>query len=65
MGPPTAATLSIIVPCHRVIGQQRRPLTGYGGGIPIKRWLLALEQQTADNFTLTPDHQAAFPIWLR
>ena len=45
--------LSIIVPCHRVIGRSGA-LTGYAGGIPIKRWLLALEQQTADNFTLTP-----------
>ena len=45
--------LSIIVPCHRVIGSSGA-LTGYAGGIPIKRWLLALEQQTVDNFTLTP-----------
>jgi len=34
--------LSIIVPCHRVIGRSGE-LTGYAGGIPIKRWLLALE----------------------
>ncbi|MOA65510.1 Methylated-DNA--protein-cysteine methyltransferase [compost metagenome] len=45
--------LSIIVPCHRVIGSSGA-LTGYAGGIPIKRWLLALEQQTVDNFALTP-----------
>ena len=45
--------LSIIVPCHRVIGSSGA-LTGYAGGIPIKRWLLALEQQTVDHFTLTP-----------
>ena len=45
--------LSIIVPCHRVIGRSGE-LTGYGGGIPIKRWLLALEQETADHFALTP-----------
>ena len=45
--------LSIIVPCHRVIGSSGA-LTGYAGGIPIKRWLLALEQQTADDFVLTP-----------
>ncbi len=36
--------LSIIVPCHRVIGRSGA-LTGYGGGLPIKRWLLALEQE--------------------
>ena len=45
--------LSIIVPCHRVIGRSGE-LTGYAGGIPIKRWLLALEQQAADDFVLSP-----------
>jgi methylated-DNA-[protein]-cysteine S-methyltransferase len=45
--------LSIIVPCHRVIGRSGE-LTGYAGGIPIKRWLLALEQQAADDFVLRP-----------
>ncbi|MGE6097780.1 methylated-DNA--[protein]-cysteine S-methyltransferase [Aeromonas salmonicida] len=45
--------LSIIVPCHRVIGRSGE-LTGYAGGIPIKRWLLALEQQNAGSFELTP-----------
>jgi len=34
--------VSIIVPCHRVIGGDGQ-LTGYGGGLPRKRWLLALE----------------------
>ncbi|MBP8221372.1 MAG: methylated-DNA--[protein]-cysteine S-methyltransferase, partial [Aeromonadaceae bacterium] len=34
--------LSIIVPCHRVIGQNGS-LTGYAGGLPIKQQLLALE----------------------
>lgn len=37
-----ANPISIIVPCHRVIGQDRR-LTGYGGGLPAKRFLLELE----------------------
>lgn len=31
--------ISIIVPCHRVIGSNG-DLTGYGGGMPAKRWLL-------------------------
>lgn len=31
--------ISIIVPCHRVIGASG-DLTGYGGGIERKRWLL-------------------------
>ena len=35
--------VSIIVPCHRVIGQSGK-LVGYGGGLPIKKVLLDLEQ---------------------
>ena len=34
--------LSIIVPCHRVVGADGS-LVGYGGGLPIKRYLLELE----------------------
>lgn len=34
--------ISIIVPCHRVIGADGS-LTGYGGGLPAKQTLLALE----------------------
>ncbi|MHA3775626.1 methylated-DNA--[protein]-cysteine S-methyltransferase [Verrucomicrobiota bacterium sgz303538] len=34
--------ISIVVPCHRVIGANRT-LTGYGGGLERKRWLLDLE----------------------
>jgi methylated-DNA-[protein]-cysteine S-methyltransferase len=37
--------LSIIVPCHRVVGRDGR-LTGYAGGLDRKRWLLAHEGQT-------------------
>lgn len=37
--------ISIIVPCHRVIGADGS-LTGYGGGIARKRWLLAHERDT-------------------
>jgi methylated-DNA-[protein]-cysteine S-methyltransferase len=32
----------IIVPCHRVIGADGS-LTGFGGGLPLKRWLLSHE----------------------
>jgi methylated-DNA-[protein]-cysteine S-methyltransferase len=35
--------ISIIIPCHRVIGSDGS-LTGYGGGLPRKRWLLAHEK---------------------
>lgn len=34
--------VSIIVPCHRVIGRSGA-LTGYAGGLDAKRWLLAHE----------------------
>jgi methylated-DNA-[protein]-cysteine S-methyltransferase len=34
--------VAIIVPCHRVIGANGS-LTGYGGGMPCKQWLLELE----------------------
>ncbi|GAB4391365.1 MAG: trifunctional transcriptional activator/DNA repair protein Ada/methylated-DNA--[protein]-cysteine S-methyltransferase [Gammaproteobacteria bacterium] len=39
-----ANQLSIIVPCHRIIGVNG-DLTGYGGGIQRKQWLLEHEQQ--------------------
>jgi methylated-DNA-[protein]-cysteine S-methyltransferase len=35
--------ISIIIPCHRVIGSNGS-LVGYGGGLPTKQALLALEQ---------------------
>lgn len=34
--------IAIVVPCHRVIGADAT-LTGYGGGLERKRWLLAHE----------------------
>lgn len=36
--------IPIIVPCHRVIGSNG-DLTGFGGGLPIKKKLLALESR--------------------
>ena len=36
--------ISIIIPCHRVVGASGR-LTGYAGGLDIKQTLLELEQQ--------------------
>ena len=36
--------LAIVIPCHRVIGANGS-LTGYGGGLPRKRWLLDHERE--------------------
>src|SRR5882672_8280714 len=54
IGQPTAARavglangsnpLPIVVPCHRVIGADGS-MTGFGGGIERKRWLLAHEKR--------------------
>ena len=35
--------LPIIIPCHRIIGKNGT-LTGFGGGLPVKRQLLELER---------------------
>jgi methylated-DNA-[protein]-cysteine S-methyltransferase len=61
IGQPTAARavglangsnpLPIVVPCHRVIGADGS-LTGFGGGIERKRWLLAHEARFS---TVTKD----------
>ncbi len=37
-----ANPIAIVVPCHRVIGANNS-LTGYGGGLPRKQWLLEHE----------------------
>ena len=39
-----ANPIAIVLPCHRVIGSDGS-LTGYGGGLPRKRWLLAHESK--------------------
>jgi methylated-DNA-[protein]-cysteine S-methyltransferase len=39
--------ISIVVPCHRVLGADGS-LTGYGGGLDAKRWLLEHEAAHAD-----------------
>jgi methylated-DNA-[protein]-cysteine S-methyltransferase len=49
-----ANPLPIIVPCHRVIGADRS-LTGFGGGLETKRFLLALEARVAPPLTIQPD----------
>jgi methylated-DNA-[protein]-cysteine S-methyltransferase len=48
--------VAIVVPCHRVIGANNQ-LTGYGGGLARKQWLLnhekaaAVEQSSVDRAT--------------
>jgi methylated-DNA-[protein]-cysteine S-methyltransferase len=38
--------IGIVVPCHRVVGADGS-LTGYGGGLPRKRWLLGHEERVS------------------
>jgi len=54
--------ISILVPCHRVIGASGK-LTGYGGGVSKKQWLLKLEGHiTKDHDNLSPStFQFSFP----
>ncbi len=40
--------ISIIIPCHRVIGSDGN-LTGYGGGLWRKKWLLELENKYSES----------------
>lgn len=40
--------ISIVIPCHRVVGSNGS-LTGYGGGLDKKEWLIELEQSHARN----------------
>ena len=48
-----ANAISIMIPCHRIIGSDGK-LTGYGGGLQAKRTLLQLEMynQSSDQLTL-------------
>jgi alkylated DNA nucleotide flippase Atl1 len=59
--------ISIIVPCHRVVGANGS-LTGYGGGIMRKKALLELEGLDLRRFTIPklniravscPDHECS------
>ncbi len=38
--------VGVVVPCHRVVGSDGK-LTGYAGGLDVKRWLLAHERAHA------------------
>jgi methylated-DNA-[protein]-cysteine S-methyltransferase len=50
--------LSIIIPCHRVVGATGR-LTGYAGGLDRKRALLEIEHAAA----LRTGHASAAGLW--
>jgi len=52
--------ICVVVPCHRVIGANGS-LTGYGGGIERKRWLLDHESKARQQLALayTADSQRA------
>ncbi len=40
--------ISIIIPCHRVVGSEGK-LVGYGGGLEKKRWLIDFEKTNQKN----------------
>ena len=54
--------LSIIVPCHRVIGRNGK-LTGYAGGLGRKRHLLELEREQVCRSERIPLQGALIPGW--
>ena len=45
--------VSIIIPCHRVIGSDDS-LTGFGGGLPVKQRLLEMEGHAITHLKLEP-----------
>jgi len=45
--------ISIIIPCHRVIGSNAT-LTGFGGGLPAKQRLLEIEGHHIKNARINP-----------
>ena len=47
--------ISLIIPCHRVIGRNSR-LTGYAGGLHRKAYLLAMERRQGNRETLDFRH---------
>jgi methylated-DNA-[protein]-cysteine S-methyltransferase len=52
--------IAIVIPCHRVIGSDGT-LTGYGGGLPTKRWLLAHEGRVAGRAGISLELPLAVP----
>jgi methylated-DNA-[protein]-cysteine S-methyltransferase len=52
--------IAVVIPCHRVIGADGS-LTGYGGGLPLKRFLLDLEGAHRGATPGSPVRQLALP----
>jgi methylated-DNA-[protein]-cysteine S-methyltransferase len=60
-----ANPVCIVLPCHRVIGANGS-LTGFGGGLPVKQWLLDHEAwMLASNIVSTPEWQHHQPLQKR
>jgi methylated-DNA-[protein]-cysteine S-methyltransferase len=53
--------IAVIVPCHRVIGASGA-LTGYGGGLDRKRWLLGHEREVASRTAVAEGTQRVLPL---
>ena len=49
---------SILIPCHRVVAADGA-LTGYGGGMARKRWLLDHERRVAGSLVPLPGHSGS------
>jgi methylated-DNA-[protein]-cysteine S-methyltransferase len=74
LGIPTAARavgaanganpVCIVLPCHRVIGANGS-LTGFGGGLPVKQWLLDHEAQVARTIFDEPQWPVRQPVQTR
>jgi methylated-DNA-[protein]-cysteine S-methyltransferase len=52
--------IPLLIPCHRVVGAGGR-LTGFGGGLPLKRALLELEGVACDKQRVSPGSHRTAP----
>lgn len=52
--------IALVVPCHRLTGE-RGSLTGFGGGLPLKKWLLELEARPEQPPSWIPERPGAQP----